>query len=557
MTASPATAAPLPRGRVRAVARGASRDLAYLSLGLLTSLLAAAAWIGGVAVTVSLAVFVVGIPAFLASAFAFRIVADLDRRNAARILGRPVLAAYRDHARRSIWARVAAVAGDPQTWRDLGWLILHSVLGLAFGCLALTCVITTISLVVAPAWYWALPEGMDFGIWRVDTVAESFATVPLAIPAAAVTLGLLRVTSRAEAHLAAALLGSAHGTVPAPFARRPEARHVRPALGMHILLAGIAGIVCTLLWAVTGAGYYWPVWVWLGYACTLGLHVFAAAAIRASGDAEAGFRVRAAFCGGVALLCVIIWALAGGGYLWPVWPMIGMGACLAVYAAFLFRHRLPWIRERELVERVDELARTRRGALDVQAAELRRIERDLHDGAQARLVSLSMLMGRAEEHLADRPEVAELVRRAREEAGEAIRELRDLARGIAPPVLTDRGLAAAVEALAVRTPVDVKVDVDVDERPPPVVETAAYFVVAEALTNAAKHARGAHVRVAVGRRAGTLVVAVTDDGPGGANPAGSGLTGLRHRVEALDGTLDVASRAGAGTTIRAELPCGS
>ena len=145
--------------------------------------------------------------------------------------------------------------------------------------------------------------------------------------------------------------------------------------------------------------------------------------------------------------------------------------------------------------RVDELTRTRRGALDVQAAELRRIERDLHDGAQARLVALSIHLGRAEEQLADRPETAALVRRARHEATAAVAELRDLARGIAPPILADRGLAAAVEALGRRSATPVEVDAALEERPVPVVETAAYFVVSEALTNAAKHARGAAARV--------------------------------------------------------------
>jgi len=145
-------------------------------------------------------------------------------------------------------------------------------------------------------------------------------------------------------------------------------------------------------------------------------------------------------------------------------------------------------RERELTQRVDELTRTRRGALDVQAAELRRIERDLHDGAQARLVALTMQLGRAEARLEDHPEAAELVREARGEASAAIAELRDLARGIAPPVLADRGLPAAVEALAARAPIHTTVDAEVERRPPPVVETAAYFVVAESLTNAAKHA---------------------------------------------------------------------
>jgi signal transduction histidine kinase len=206
---------------------------------------------------------------------------------------------------------------------------------------------------------------------------------------------------------------------------------------------------------------------------------------------------------------------------------------------------------------VDELTRTRRGALDVQASELRRIERDLHDGAQARLVALSMQLGRAEARLADRPEEAELLRQARAEAGAAIAELRDLARGIAPPVLADRGLGAAVEALGRRAAIPVELELTIDRRPLPVLETAAYFVVAEALTNVAKHAPGATARVRVALDDQRLLVSVADDGPGGADSNGGGLTGLRGRVEALDGELHVVSEPGAGTTISAELPCAS
>ncbi len=154
--------------------------------------------------------------------------------------------------------------------------------------------------------------------------------------------------------------------------------------------------------------------------------------------------------------------------------------------------------------------------------------------------------------------MAALLRAAREDAGLAIAELRDLARGIAPPILADRGLAAAIEALGRRSAIPVTVDADRDQRPLPVVETAAYFVVAEALTNVAKHAGGAaaHVRVARSASGEDLVIAVSDDGPGGADAGGGGLSGLRARVEALDGTLTVTSPPGGGTVLRAELPCG-
>jgi signal transduction histidine kinase len=167
-----------------------------------------------------------------------------------------------------------------------------------------------------------------------------------------------------------------------------------------------------------------------------------------------------------------------------------------------------------------------------------------------------MQLGRAEERLEGQPEVAALVRSAREEAGAAIGELRDLARGIAPPVLADRGLAAAVEALGKRAQIPVTVKASLQRRPLPVVETAAYFVVAEALTNAAKHAGGAAATVELTERGDRLIVEVRDEGPGGADATGAGLMGLRQRVAALDGTLSVATLPEGGTSVRAELPCG-
>jgi signal transduction histidine kinase len=326
------------------------------------------------------------------------------------------------------------------------------------------------------------------------------------------------------------------------------------ALSLQIALSALLGFIVTLLWAVTGSDYFWAGWVWFALAIGVGLHVLIARAVSDAPREHKGLKIHAeatALIAGIYLGC---WALAGGGEFWPVWPLSVFVTALAVHAIVVWQRPQ---REQELEERVDVLTRTRRGAVDVQAAELRRIERDLHDGAQARLVALSMHLGRAEARLDDQPELAELVRQAREEAGSAIAELRDLARGIAPPVLADRGLAAAVEGLGRRSAIPVTVEAQIDKRPPPVVETAAYFVAAEALTNAAKHAGGVPVHVRTVREGDTVVVEVTDNGSGGADPGGSGLTGLRHRVEALDGRLTVTSPAGQGTTIRAELPCGS
>jgi signal transduction histidine kinase len=334
-------------------------------------------------------------------------------------------------------------------------------------------------------------------------------------------------------------------------------------LALHGAIVGLVGGLVTIVWAFTGAGYFWPMWVWLGLLLTLGVHMLGRHLIDALEGRMRPLDVHAEVTAFVVGLQVVLWVMSGGGYFWPIWPLVGFGALLAVHALVVNTGLLPTLRERQLTERVDELTRTRRGALDVQAAELRRIERDLHDGAQARLVALSMQLGRAEERLEDRPEVAELVRAARGEAGAAIKELRDLARGIAPPVLADRGLVAAVESLGQRSAVPVAVDARLDRRLPPVVETAAYFVVAEALTNVAKHAPSASARVTLAEREGTLLVEVADDGPGGAvvgdatraGGGSTGLLGLRTRVEAIDGSLRVTSPEGVGTAIRAELPC--
>jgi signal transduction histidine kinase len=326
------------------------------------------------------------------------------------------------------------------------------------------------------------------------------------------------------------------------------------ALSLQIALSSLVGFLVTLLWALTGGGYFWPAWVWFGLTIAVGVHVVILRALSSTPGPHRALRIHAEATALITAIYLAVWALSGGGDFWPVWPLTVFITALAVHATVVWQRPR---RQQELEERVDVLTRTRRGAVDVQAAELRRIERDLHDGAQARLVALSMHLGRAEARLDDHPELAEMVRRAREEAGSAIAELRDLARGIAPPILADRGLVAALEGLGRQSAVPVTVEAAIEERPPPVVETAAYFVAAEAITNAAKHAGGVPVRVRAAQEGDTLVVEVSDNGRGGADPSGSGLTGLRHRVEALDGRLTVTSPAGRGTTVRAELPCGS
>ncbi|MDH3306260.1 MAG: sensor domain-containing protein [Acidimicrobiia bacterium] len=190
--------------------------------------------------------------------------------------------------------------------------------------------------------------------------------------------------------------------------------------------------------------------------------------------------------------------------------------------------------------------------------ERRRIERDLHDGAQQRLVAVAMELGRAKQKFDESPEEArELVEAAHAHAKEALEELRDLARGIHPAVLTDRGLDPALSALAARSPIPVQIRYGLDRRPPVSVESAAYFVISEALANVGKHALASIVEVTIDEtETGRVLIEVTDDGVGGAVPTGSGLSGLADRVEALGGRLQIISPIGGPTQVIAELPCG-
>ncbi|MEU4995137.1 sensor domain-containing protein [Streptomyces sp. NPDC021622] len=215
------------------------------------------------------------------------------------------------------------------------------------------------------------------------------------------------------------------------------------------------------------------------------------------------------------------------------------------------------MRERELAQRVDRLTETRHDAVDSSAAELRRIERDLHDGAQARLVAMGMDLGTIEAMIEKDPAKAkELISKARQNSGEALTELRDLVRGIHPPVLAERGLGDAVKALALRLPVRTDVDVELAGRPEAPVESAAYFAVSEALTNTIKHAGADHVWVDVHHAQGMLRIAVTDNGKGGASiGAGSGLSGIERRLGTFDGVLAVSSPAGGPTMVTMEIPC--
>jgi signal transduction histidine kinase len=447
------------------------------------------------------------------------------------------------------WGRGKAVALDTAFWLQQAYLAIRMTVGFALAVGMASLAAVSLFFLTYPAWHrW---NDLHLGSWNVDTFGRSWALVPLGAVGVVATAWIARGLGVASRWLVTGLLVERTATLPRLTTRELRLR----ALRIHAAVATGIAAVLVVIWALTTRGYFWPEWPLLPLLLlVLGTHAW----VELIEDVPDLRRHRALLIhiGAVVQLSVfyvLIWALTSRGYFWPVWPILAALITLGLHGA----GASVW-RATQLRRRVGVLETTRAGAVDEQEANLRRIERDLHDGAQARLVALGMNLGLAEQKLTSDPGAAQqLVAEARAGLVEALGELRDLARGIHPPVLTDRGLAAALRSLADRSAVPVSVDVDLAERPPAAVETAAYFVAAEALANATKHAAPTKVAIAIRRRGDLLDVRVTDDGGGGADPAGNGLTGLRRRVEALDGRLDVTSPPGGPTTVHAELPCGS
>ena len=184
-----------------------ARDTAYLLLGFLTSIIALTVWTVAVSLSLSLAILIIGLPVIVGSAYLFRWTAELDRLNAALVFGRPVRGAYRSYRSGSFLSSVLAVLRDPQVWRDLAWLITHSVLGLAFGAIAISLVATTLGFATLPLWYWSIPGGVDWGIWNIHSLPWALISAFVAIPAGFITAWALRGMAKLHASIAAELLG--------------------------------------------------------------------------------------------------------------------------------------------------------------------------------------------------------------------------------------------------------------------------------------------------------------------------------------------------------------
>ncbi|ARF81814.1 histidine kinase [Kitasatospora aureofaciens] len=384
-------------------------------------------------------------------------------------------------------------------------------------------------LALVPVWAWAATTTARTGNWLL-TVPTSAALVLLGTP-------VLTAVQRARYRV---LIGV---DVPRLTPTAPEKRTwastarwlaaTRPwrKIGYHLVLGPLLAMLELLVLVLTAAGLAGAtVYAW-AWALPTGIRQ----------DWFGNLTQRPVYtAAGLLLLCALPWT-ARAVVRAEAWLALGL---------------LGPSRAQRLQERVDQLAVSRTDLIEAVDAERRRIERDLHDGTQQRLVSLAVNLGLAIATRPDLPDAREVIARAHLEAKEAIAELNDLVRGLHPAVLEDRGLDAALSGLAARTPLPVRLRVDLEERVAPSVESVAYFVISEALTNATKHASAMRAEVIVRRVGGVLRVRVTDDGLGGADAAGgTGLSWLAKRVGSLDGAFHVSSPVGGPTTITAELPC--
>jgi signal transduction histidine kinase len=411
-------------------------------------------------------------------------------------------------------------------WRDATtwWSLTHVLLDVLVGAVTFT---VTITLLV--------------------TSAALLITFPLALPVIWALFVSARVMTAVERSRIAALLGE-HLADPVPplQSRSPWRRLVERVRSAprwreisYLVLALPRGVFTTVTAGI----------VWCGSAALVLLPLYVSAL---PGDTAKFWLFEVSQ--GPAAVAATVAGLAGLVFVAP-WVTKGLARIDLATARWLLAPR----RRDELGEQVTKLETSRAAAVDSAEAERRRIERDLHDGAQQRLVALAMGLGTARERLEADPEGGrQLVADAHEEAKAALKEIRDLVRGIHPVILEDRGLDAALSAVVARSPIPVSLDVDVAQRPSPAVESTAYFVVTEALTNVARHAHATRAAVNIARAGDRLVIEVRDDGVGGADPsAGSGLRGLRGRVTALGGTVHLVSPAGGPTTLLVDVPCAS
>ena len=465
--------------------------------------------------------------------------------------------------------RVGWVASDGATWLDLVWLLVNPVVGTALGLAAMVVGRPGLSwhgrwtralLAAGPPWpNWVrdrvmlLLDGTQLAVLSLAGVllaALQLVTAVLAAVGVAWPLIVLIENSRSYTTYYRRRIGSVDDPyLPAPPVPRPEPDG-RYRFGRRMFRSPTTPLRLTRLYwlardPASGRDFLWMLVNPLVTLTLLGVP-------------------GAAMLVGFAQVATSVTHLWRPGPWWPV-PVGAVALLLAlVIAPTLRRWHDRWTpfllaptKSARLAQRVQRLTETRADAVDTQAAELRRIERDLHDGAQGRLVAMGMAL-RTVERLLDRdPETARrLIVEVRENTSVALNEIRELVHGIHPPVLAERGLADAIRVVALDCPLDVEVAADLPGRLDPPVESSAYFAVRELLTNAVKHSGAAWIRIAVHHCDELLTISVHDDGHGGADLAGgTGLLGVRRRLGTFDGVLDVRSPVGGPTTLTMEIPC--
>jgi signal transduction histidine kinase len=515
--------------------------VAQLALGVVGFAVVFAGWM----VTLLLAITPLVVPVLIGFRAAVGALAQAQAFAARRLLGASAHPAASSQGI-GFWSRGFAVLKDESFWKQQAHLLISWPIALV----PLTLLSWTVQTGSVPIYYRWVDTHDVVGLFDVDSFAEALPFTALAIVLLVGLAHLMRPASRLSRRLANGLLADGE-RVPMTEAEKRTLR--LRTLTIDALVSTGVVLMLLVIWFLTG-GYFWPIWPLLALTLVVAIPGWVVLVLDRRDVARffMGSEPLALHTGTSALVVaflIAVWAASGGGYFWPVWPALALALLVLVHAAVVYARR---------EHRIERLEETRAGAVNVQETELRRIERDLHDGAQARLVALGMSLGMAEQALRTDPEAAgELLAEARRGATEALAELRVLARGIRAPILTDRGLEPAVAALVARTPVPVTLSVDVADRYPSAVETTAYFTVAEALANAIKHSHATRVEIRIAPTDGVLVVEVVDNGDGGADSSGPGITGLRQRAEALDGTLRVDSPRGGPTIVRAELPCAS
>jgi len=434
------------------------RALAFYAAQLGLGAVGFAVVIAGWSITLALAITPLVVPLLIGFRAAVGGLAHAQAAAARNLLGASTHASL-SFGGRGFWARGFGVLRDAAFWKQQ----VHLVLSWPAALIPLSLLGWSLELLTLPVWYrWV--DGEDvLGFITVDRFVETLPVAAAGLVLLVVLAHLLGPMASLSRRLATGLLGGDAETV-ARTAAETRARRLQ-ALTLTSLISTSVVLMLVVVWALTTPGdYFWPIWPLLSIALVVGAFGWIVAVLENSelprlALGSPALAIQIGLSAALAGFLLAVWAVTTpGGYVWPVWPALGLALLAACHAAVAFGLRQ---------HRIERLEQTRAGAVDLQETELRRIERDLHDGAQARLVSLGMSLGLAEQALQTDPGAArELLAEARRGAGEALEELRVLARGIRPPILTDRGLEPAISALIARAALPVTLSVDVSRRFP-------------------------------------------------------------------------------------------